>query len=671
MPRYLTKSRFKLGLECVTKLYYTGKKEEYADQKIDDKFLLALAEGGYQVGNLSLFEFSESPLRDDIIIETLDYDDALVITNQKLSQTGRIVIAEAAFKFNNLFIRADIIVKNNNRIELYEVKSKSFDTSLEDQSVFISGKGDSQRVRSEWVPYLYDIAFQKYVISKSFPNYEIRSHLILVDKSKKATVDGLNQMFQIVKNDGRISVDISTITKDQLGDSILSIIPTDNVVKRIWDEFNVPTSLNRVFKFEEFIQYCENIYVNDHHVFAPITMECKNCTFKVKPEKDKDKKDGRIECWKHATNYSEDLLKKPWTVDVWQGRLDNALAEGKFLIEQLKDQDLGGNNEKNNAGLTQFARRKLQVEKIRNNDSSYYFNKVNFDFEIQKWKWPLNHIDFETSMVALPFYQNKSPYNGIAFQWSHHIMHEDGKIEHAGQYINFEKGVFPNLEFIRTLKISLSRNEGTIFRYHNHENNYLRMIHEQISSGEIEVNEQEKNELLNFIDLITRYKPDGKKYVSGQRDMVDLFQLVKENYYSPYSRGQVGLKYILPSIINDVPYLVEKYSVNGIYGKTLPIKSLNFEDHRWIDSTLNNDPYKTLPRIFEDYDRDDLDQFFEDLEGIGDGGSAMTAYAYLQYSHIPEQIRIRLRNALLRYCELDTMAMCFLIEGMMKLKNQI
>lgn len=31
MSRYLTKSRFKEALECVTKLYYTKKEEEYAN----------------------------------------------------------------------------------------------------------------------------------------------------------------------------------------------------------------------------------------------------------------------------------------------------------------------------------------------------------------------------------------------------------------------------------------------------------------------------------------------------------------------------------------------------------------------------------------------------------------------------------------------------------------
>lgn len=43
-PRYLTKSRFKIALECPTKLFYSGKKE-YANSRTDDEFMRALAEG--------------------------------------------------------------------------------------------------------------------------------------------------------------------------------------------------------------------------------------------------------------------------------------------------------------------------------------------------------------------------------------------------------------------------------------------------------------------------------------------------------------------------------------------------------------------------------------------------------------------------------------------------
>lgn len=670
MSRYLTKSKFKSGLECVTKLYYTGKKEEYADQKIDDKFLQALAEGGHQTGALSLFEFCDDPVGDDIIIETLDYDDSLQITNERLSREGKVVIAEAAFKYNNLFIRADIVVKNGNVIDLYEVKAKSFNSIDENESNFISyAGGQNERINSKWESYLYDIAFQKYVITKSFPNLTVNSHLLLVDKSKKATVNGLNQLFQIVKEEGRVSVDISNISKDQLGDSILTVVNTDATVDKIWNQYKVPTTLNRVFTFEEFVLYCEEIYVADQRVYSPLTMGCKDCTYKVTPGKDDTKKDGRKECWKQVTQYSDNLLDNPWTIEVWQGKLDKALQEGIYLMERLEKSDLG--TEKNNTepGLNQFARRVLQVEKIKNKDSSYYFDKDNFDKEVAHWDWPLNLIDFETSTSALPFYEGKSPYSGVAFQWSHHVMHEDGKIEHVGEYINFEKGVFPNLEFIRTLKQSLSINDGTIFRYHNHENTYLRMIHGQILSGELEVIEPEKSDLLTFIDSITRYKPDGKNYVCGARNMVDLYELVEKYYYSPHSNGKIGLKFVLPAIIKDVPFLKEKYGKKGIYGKNLEIKSLNFDDHQWIDSRYNNDPYKTLPTIFEGYDREQLDEYFDGLDGIADGGAALSAYAYLQYTHIHEDVRLKLKEALLRYCELDTMAMCFLIEGMMRLSN--
>ncbi len=70
-PRYLTKSRFKLAVECSTKLYYTGKKE-YPDQKINDKFLEALAHGGFQVGELAKCYFPGG-----VMIDDLDYEIAL------------------------------------------------------------------------------------------------------------------------------------------------------------------------------------------------------------------------------------------------------------------------------------------------------------------------------------------------------------------------------------------------------------------------------------------------------------------------------------------------------------------------------------------------------------------------------------------------------------------
>ena len=57
-PRYLTKSRFKLALDCPTKLYYT-RKREYENKSDSDSFLEALAQGGFQVEELARMDYPE------------------------------------------------------------------------------------------------------------------------------------------------------------------------------------------------------------------------------------------------------------------------------------------------------------------------------------------------------------------------------------------------------------------------------------------------------------------------------------------------------------------------------------------------------------------------------------------------------------------------------------
>jgi hypothetical protein len=156
--QYLTKSKFKLATECPAKLFYTGKKK-YANTSLDNPFLEALAKGGFQVGELAKQYFPGGHN-----IHTLNYDEALKQTNKLLEQ-DEVVIYEAAVKYNNLFIRVDVLVKRNNYIKLYEVKAKSID--LTDNS-FLTKPGD--RVLAVWKPYLFDIAFQRYVVRSAFPD---------------------------------------------------------------------------------------------------------------------------------------------------------------------------------------------------------------------------------------------------------------------------------------------------------------------------------------------------------------------------------------------------------------------------------------------------------------------------------------------------------------------
>jgi hypothetical protein len=50
------------------------------------------------------------------------------------------------------------------------------------------------------------------------------------------------------------------------------------------------------------------------------------------------------------------------------------------------------------------------------------------------------------------------------------------------------------------------------------------------------------------------------------------------------------------------------------------------------------------------------------MEELADGGTALTAYGKLQYTDMPPEERLELKNSLLKYCELDTLAMVMIVE---------
>lgn len=74
------------------------------------------------------------------------------------------------------------------------------------------------------------------------------------------------------------------------------------------------------------------------------------------------------------------------------------------------------------------------------------------------------------------------------------------------------------------------------------------------------------------------------------------------------------------------------------------------------------DPYKQLPKMFNDVSDRDFERLNEDDE-LRDGGAAMTAYARMQFEEMDEAERKEIQEALLRYCELDTLAMVMIYEA--------
>jgi hypothetical protein len=385
--------------------------------------------------------------------------------------------------------------------------------------------------------------------------------------------------------------------------------------------------------------------------------KCKKCEFKANVE---DKKAGKLSgfehCFKKQHNWSDESFLKPNVMEVWNFRGKDLLESNRLFMEDLTEDDFKIEVlvDKISSGERQW----IQVEKSRDNDNSIYVEKDGLKIEMAKWKFPLHFIDFETSTVALPFTAGRRPYEQVAFQFSHHIYYENETIEHKSEFISNTAGEFPNFIFARALKKTLENDNGTVFRFATHENSILNAIILQLNASD----EEDKVELIAFLKTITNSTKDSAEKWEGERNMVDLNKIVKEYYYNPYTKGSNSIKAVLPASLNSSAYLKQKYCqpIGAIN-----LTSTNFDDnHIWfkIDKDEVVNPYKMLPPVFDGWTALELQENLSEIDGIADGGAALTAYAKLQYEEMTERERTEITQGLLKYCELDTLAMVMIYE---------
>lgn len=639
----LTKSKFKLAYECPTKLYYADK-SEYANQLMENSFLKALAEGGYQVEALARCYFPEG------IYVTGQKDKSAVDVTKDLLKNESITLFEAEIQFKNYLIRGDILIKNKNHLKLIEIKAKS----ISNDEIKKLQKRDGT-ISSKWKPYIADVAFQKWILQHAYPNYLISSYLMLVDKNSICPSDGLNRKFLLTKNKfGKQCIKIlEPLTPEDLSIRMLREVNVDHLTDKIWSECD---ATGRTFsdRFHEFSQqYFSGIKS------PPIPKkECTTCQFKKIPHDRTNLLSGFKECWAEALGYKDNDFLDSTVLDLWNFR-DKAkcLQKGLIKLRDFHEEDFNIKDD-GKPGLSMSQRQWLQVEKVKNTDDTPWIDKINLREEMQTWKYPLHFIDFETAMLPLPFRKGARPYQGIAFQFSHHIMDNKGLISHIGEYLNSEPGMDPTLDFIRALKSELDKDNGTIFRYSNHENTYLNYITQQIQNYPVPL--PDSDSLIKFIKSITCENADSR---TGNRCMVDLCELVKRYYYDPLTNGSNSIKKVLPAILNRSHFLQKKYS-QPIYGSKDGIKSKNFVNQIWIitENGVVKDPYSLLDPINKELPDEDIEFLFED-EYLKEGGAATIAYAKLQFTHMNNFERNSLRKALLKYCELDTLAMIMLVEA--------
>jgi len=170
-------------------------------------------------------------------------------------------------------------------------------------------------------------------------------------------------------------------------------------------------------------------------------------------------------------------------------------------------------------------------------------------------------------------------------------------------------------------------------------------------------------------EQLERFRPDDWQELTewirtltrdGEREMVDLYRLIKDYYYSPHMGGSISIKKVLPAVLTESSFLQAKYSQ--------PYSGLFLKDkifyHKDPQAEKATSPYRLLNAVGHGIpDAEKAEDLLANTdEVIADGGTAMMAWSRLQFNDMPNVERQAILHSLYEYCELDTLAMVMVVE---------
>jgi hypothetical protein len=583
-------------------------------------------------------------------IRAQSIDDQIRETDLLLEQAD-ITLFEPTFRHGNLVVRVDVLVKRGQDIKLIEVKAKGYDP------VKKSFRGIRNPIDSEWRPYLYDVAFQNLVLKRSHPEWNITPYLMLLDTSASASEDGVGAQFQIV-HDGRTT---NVTVRPEFDPSTLKtpLLRTHDVTEelQILKANPVETPAGEI-GFEDLIEWLAGQLETGQEFPVYPGSQCKKCEFYCDPQEVTDeKRSGWAECMELDYHRPMRLPRTETVFGLYKHtRVVQLLGSNKLMLSEVENSDLKLQETPGAISLSQ--RQALQVAEARGEGESIHLERDALRDALAQWKFPLHFIDFETSRPALPFHQGRRPNDLLLFQFSHHILSEDGRLRHANECLVAEPGVEPSIAVVRALRDALSENDGTVVHWWDHEKTVLKAIQKRIEASD----ESDREDLIRFIDSLV-----GDE--TGQGRLADLGRLVEKNAFFQGTNGRSSIKKVLPAVLALSDLLKERYS-QPIYGTEI-MPSLNFPSG-WVWLRDKNgqvqDPYELLePILLDNAVLEAIEQADEEDAGcqsfIANGGAAMVAYAKLQSPDLSGDERKLIEGQLKRYCELDTLAMVMVYEA--------
>lgn len=585
---YLTKSDFKTARECPTKLFY--KKSRYASRLDEDPYLAFLADGGYMVETMARALFPEG--RE---LQGWENPEEAARMTQEAIEGGDGTFFEATILQPPRLARIDILGRRGRVLELIEVKSTSLDPGENPGAPFRGSRGG---IASAWRPYLEDVTYQAILLERTFPQFEVRPFLCVIDKSKRATDGTTFDKFRMIpppadqprwRAEFEYLGDPAVLAKDHL----LAIVDVSGEVAELREEveriaMELAGSLGggRVVKIPPHLGY-----------------HCKKCEYRLAPDKAKQLS-GFSECWGPLARVEPHVLDL-YRADQLGGRSRDVPGEmaaaGQAGFAAIPEDAIQG---------AVAIRQRIQIESTA---TGREWVAPELGKLLGGHSYPLHFIDFEGSRLALPYHVGMRPYEQVGFQWScHTIRKPGGSIEHA-EWLNAEDA-FPNFDFARSLMKRVG-SEGTVYIWSTYELTMLRDVRRQMA----ETGHDDRG-LLSWIDAFVSE--------SGFR-VVDLCALARQHYLHPDMKGSVSIKAVFPAVWRANPDVRRLSCFRGLSHPT--------------------DPYKALPAL----------PVGEDEDVVREGTGAIRAYQDMMFGLAREDKSMRqaYRQLLLQYCGLDTAAM--------------
>ena len=605
--RTLSKSDFKLARTCDAKLYF--RENGYPDRRTRDPYLAFLAEAGYMAEALAKAKYPDGI--------QLEYGTNPVADAQRTLEhltRDNVTLFEATLLVGRRVARADILEKCGNVIRLIEVKAKSMDG--DDQRARLSERGlgvfwtktKKPRIDGDWREKLEDITFQVLLLEEMLPGIKVCPVLALIDKSKRATIDGIPSLFELVFTD-RADGTRRLITGRYVGDP--SLVPQLDLISEI-DVSSEVDGLRGVVaeeskRFEQMLDFSLGEYLKE----LERSSKCATCEFRGAS----DGPDGFADCWGTLASADPHFLEL-FSVGKASGPGGVPLVEWMWNAGKSALIDVPIDSLVNKDGTVgpDAARRRRQIEYTKRGQP---FIGPTLRPNIEAIQWPAHFIDFETSRLALPSHARMRPYGLVTFQWSCHTLTGAGATPVHSEWLNTED-LWPNQTFAERLRAVIG-DEGAVVTWSPFERVTL-------------------EEILADLAEFGRDAPELVQWLQSIRSrIVDLHEWARDDYFHPAMGGRTSIKVVMDALWQNDPKLREQFAA-------------------WTGIAPNDalDPYEALPTVT--------------IEGaarsVRDGTGAMRAYDAMMYGPARNDADIKAQWAglLKQYCHLDTLSMVLILE---------